>query len=268
MVVSILGCGWYGMALAGELVKQGITIKGSTTSEQKLAKLADIGIQPYLVQISADSESFDSQFFECDVLFISIPPRFRKGETAGYISKLQRIIQAIQQYQISKVIYISSTAVYGDHNSVADELTVPIPDTESGLVLLEAEELLQQQTSFKTTILRFGGLVGPGRHPGRFFSGKKDIPNGRAPVNLIHLYDCIGISIAILKQNAFGFVFNACSPDHPAKADFYCRAAFQAGLPVPEFLDELDRWKMVDSVNLSAILHYEFKVDSWVNCSF
>ncbi|MDB5133575.1 MAG: Nucleoside-diphosphate-sugar epimerase [Mucilaginibacter sp.] len=268
MVISILGCGWYGMALAGELVEQGIAVKGSTTSEQKLTKFADVGVQPYLVQISAESESFDPQFFECDVLFISIPPRFRKGETAGYTSKLQRIIQAIQQYQISKVIYISSTGVYGDHNSVADELTDTAPETESGFVLLEAEQILQQQTSFKTTILRFGGLVGPGRHPGRFFAGKKDIPNGRAPVNLIHLDDCIGISISILKQNAFGFVFNACSPDHPAKADFYCHAALQAGLPVPEFLDELDRWKVVNSINLSAILHYEFKVDSWLNCSF
>jgi len=142
-----------------------------------------------------------------------------------------------------------------------------LPDTESGKILLEAERLLQSQTSFKTTILRFGGLVGPGRHPGRFFAGKKDIPNGRAPVNLIHLNDCIGIGLAVIEQNTFGHLFNAVSPAHPQKADFYTNAALQGGLPAPEFLDELSNWKIVNSAEL-PVLGYEFKVKNWDNLTY
>jgi nucleoside-diphosphate-sugar epimerase len=133
---------------------------------------------------------------------------------------------------------------------------------------LKAEQLLQQQDLLKTTIIRFGGLVGPGRHPGRFFAGKKDIPNGRAPVNLVHLDDCIGISLAVIQQYAFGYLFNACSPHHPQKTDFYLQASSQAGLAAPEFRDELIKWKVVDSINLSSILDYQFAVNHWNDCNF
>jgi glycerol-3-phosphate dehydrogenase len=37
MVISILGCGWYGTALAVDLIEKGILIKGSTTSTEKMA---------------------------------------------------------------------------------------------------------------------------------------------------------------------------------------------------------------------------------------
>ena len=260
MVISILGCGWYGKALAKLLMQKGIAVKGSATSEEKLGQLSDEGIIPFLVKFDAESESFDPGFFQCDVLVISITPKFRKGETAAYLPKIQRIIQTTRQYHIKKAIYISSTAVYGDHNRAVNELDEPHPDTDSGAILLEAEKLFQNETAFKITIIRFGGLVGPDRHPGRFFAGKKDIPNGMAPVNLIHQQDCVGISTAIIEKNAFGYLFNACSPDHPPKADFYREAALKAGLPVPEFVNELKNWKVVSSINLRDVLGYAFEV--------
>lgn len=260
MVVSILGCGWYGKALAISLIEKGFIVKGSSTSADKLKQLSKEDIIPYSVQFDADHENFDARFFKCDVLVICIPPKFRKGETAGYLPKVKRIINAILQYQITKVIYISSTSVYGDHNSEVNESDDPQPDTESGAILLEAEKLFQNETAFKTTIIRFGGLVGPDRDPGRFFAGKKDILNGMAPVNLIHLQDCIGISSAIIEKDAFGYLFNACSPDHPQKEDFYRQAALKAGLPAPEFIHELKDWKVVGSIYLEEVLDYGFKV--------
>jgi nucleoside-diphosphate-sugar epimerase len=268
MIVSILGCGWYGKALAISLIKKGITVKGSATSAEKLSQLADTGIIPYSVQFNADSESFDPEFFQCDILVISIPPKFRKGETAGYLPKIHRIINILLKYQIKKVIYISSTGVYGDHNAEVNEVSDPQPDSESGRLLFEAEKLFQKERAFKTAIIRFAGLVGPGRNPGRFFAGKKDIPNGMAPVNLIHLDDCVGISEAIIEKDAFDYLFNACSPDHPQKAAFYKNAALKANLPVPEFINELLQWKVVNSINLQKVLNYKFKVSDWSGCTF
>ena len=268
MVVSILGCGWYGKALAGSLIKQGINVKGSATSAEKSNRLAELGITPYLVRFDVDDASFDPAFFECDVLVISIPPKFRKGESSSYLPKIKNIIQAILQNDIKKVIYISSTGVYGDHNSTVNELDDPNPDTESGITLYEAEKLFQKETTFNTTIIRFGGLVGPGRDPGRFFAGKKDIPNGMTPINLIHLEDCVGISMSIIKQNIFGCLFNACSPDHPAKKDFYKEASLKGGYELPAFIHELTNWKIVDSTCLKPVLNYEFKVQKWADSTF
>ncbi|SHM12890.1 SDR family oxidoreductase [Mucilaginibacter sp. OK098] len=268
MIVSILGCGWYGKALAKSLLKNKVIVKGSATSPEKLQQLSDLGIIPCLVNFKAEGKDYDPEFFKCDILIISIPPKARQGEGKDYPPKIQRIINVINRHQIAKVIYISSTVVYGDSNGEVNELDSPKPDTESGKTLLEAENLFKLQIAFKTTIIRFAGLVGPGRHPGRFFAGKKGIPNGLAPVNLIHLEDCLGITLAVIEQDAFGGLINASSPDHPAKSDFYLQAALRAGLTAPEFINELNSWKLINSVPIREVLNYEFKVPAWHNCTF
>jgi nucleoside-diphosphate-sugar epimerase len=268
MIISILGCGWYGKALAKELLQKGITVKGSATSIEKTDQLRSIGVIPYIVGVNADKINYAADFFKCDILVISLPPGLKKGEGSGYLPKLKHIIHAIEDNSIQKVIYISSTGVCGDHNMKVIEADAPNPDTDSGKILLEAENLFRNENNFTTTIIRFGGLVGPGRHPGRFFAGKKDIPNGLAPVNMIHLDDCVGIGVAIIEKHAFGHLFNACSPDHPAKEDFYKNAALSGGYPAPIFLHELKTWKIVDSLNLKTILNYHFKVTNWTHFTF
>ena len=258
MTVSILGCGWYGKALGQALTAKGFTVKGSATSNDKLDSLAALGIEPFLTHAEATGLSADPTFFDCDVLVISIPPRFRQGESAEYLPKLGHVIGAIRRHGIKKVIYTGSTGVYGDINSEVNELTDPQPNPGTGTILLEAEGLFEAETTFKTAILRFGGLIGEGRDPGGFFADKTGIPNGRAPVNLIRLDDCVGITKEAIEKDAFGHVFNACSPEHPPKAEFYRAAAAKAGLPLPDFNDELLDWKIVNSVNVPGILGYKF----------
>jgi nucleoside-diphosphate-sugar epimerase len=262
--ISILGCGWYGNALAKTLINTGIKVKGSTTSAHKTAHLAADGIEPYLVNFLPDAESYDPQFFNCDVLFICIPPKIHAGEAGDYIHKVSAIINAVKLHGVKNVIFISSTGVYADVSTEVNELSNPQPNTETGRTLFTAENLFQAEPSFKTTIIRFGGLIGPNRDPGRFFAGKKDIPNGLAPVNLIHLDDCIGLTIAILHKNAFGYLFNACSPHHPTRADFYTQAAIKSGFETPQFIPELKEWKTIKSINIEPVLDYRFKVDKLI----
>lgn len=264
VTISIAGCGWYGLNLAKELVKNDHTVKGSTTTADKLPVLKNAGIQPYLIDF-ADS-NIQSVFFKCDILWICIPPKTRSGNGEGYLNAIKNLIAAAKSHQIKQVILISSTSVYADDNSEVDELTIPDPDTESGKVMVRAEELLKQQNGFTTTIIRFAGLFGPGRDPGRFFGGKKDIPNGNAPINLIHLTDCIGVSLAILDKQAFGQTYNACTPDHPTKAAFYTKAAIRMGLEKPEFLDEKKDWKIVSSLFVGSVLNYQYQITSLMDC--
>lgn len=260
MTVSILGCGWYGLSLAKSLQQKGIIVKGSTTSADKLPLLAEAKIVPYLIDLSVDKEIIDPDFFECDVLWISIPPKARAGNGAEYLIKIKSLITLIITHKIKQVVLISSTGVYGDLNGEVTELTHPEPDSESGKVLLSAENLLKEQTDFTTTIIRFAGLIGPGRDPGRFFAGKTNIPNGDAPVNLIHLTDCINISEAILTKQAFGHTYNACSPNHPTRAGFYTAAASQAGLEAPGFIHEKKSWKLISGVNVGRLLDYRYQI--------
>ncbi|MCX2479928.1 SDR family oxidoreductase [Pedobacter sp. MC2016-15] len=258
--ISILGCGWYGLALGKKLAASGYTVKGSTTSPEKYPALKESFIEPYLVSFQDKEENFDPAFFDSTTLIICIPPKRSSAEQHTYLKKIAKIADAASGTSIENVIFISSTSVYGDHNDKVDESSVPLPDTDSGKAILAAENLLKEHSGFSTTVIRFGGLIGPDRNPGRFFAGKSDIPNGQAPVNLIHLSDCIGITLKILENRAFGETFNACSPEHPSRAVFYTDAARQSGMELPQFKDELLSWKQVDSFMVNQKFNYNFEV--------
>lgn len=257
--ISILGCGWYGFELAKTLSADGHHIKGSTTSPEKLSLLKESDIVPYLINLSEEDNHSDPLFFDSEILIIAIPPKRNTIEQHNFVTKIKKITAAAEASRIEHVIFISSTSVYGDKNAEINEHTPASPDTDSGKAILLAEGLLQEKASFSTTIIRFGGLFGPNRNPGRFFAGKKDIPNGQAPVNLIHLNDCIAITQKIISKAAYGHIYNACSTDHPSRAEFYTHAAIQSGLEPPQFKDELLNWKRVNSISIPEYLDYTFK---------
>ena len=165
--------------------------------------------------------------------------------------------------KLKRIVFISSIGVYGDHNGIVNEKTLPLPGKQAGESLLSAEAFLQGCSSFSTAIIRFGGLVGPGRYPGNFFAGKTDIPNGLAPVNLIHLVDCIAISEKIILSGPDNCTINAVAPDHPTKSEFYTAAAALIVTAIPQFNPGKEQWKIVESIYL-ADLNYRFKIDNWM----
>ncbi|RBQ08875.1 SDR family oxidoreductase [Pedobacter miscanthi] len=256
-IISILGCGWFGLALAKKLIELGYFVKGSTTSEEKLATLQTENIQPYLVDFTAENMKADPAFFEADVLFICIPPKRNSTELHDYPQKIKSILEAAKD-KSKHIVLISSTSVYSDENKTVNENSETNPDTDSGNVVLAAEKLFKMLFPENYTIIRFAGLIGPDRNPGRFFAGKSNVPNGLAPVNLIHQADAVGIAVKILEKQAFGRIYNACSPNHPAKMDYYTNAAQTTGLELPHFIAEKKDWKIVESLNVPEFLGYEF----------
>jgi len=263
MVVSILGCGWFGQPLAKSLLSKGIEVKGSTTSQEKLPVLKAENIPAYLINIITEKTSvIDPGFFMCNTLIIANNVRIDDAEK--YLAKIAATIDLINRSGIKKVIFISSISVYGEPCKQVDERTKPMPVTVSGKLLFEAELLLQNQAAFSTTIIRFGGLVGPGRDPGNFFAGKTNIPNGDAPVNLIHLEDCIGITEGIILSDIEAVLINAVAPSHPTKKEFYTAASQRAGLPIPSFIPGKTKWKIVDSMYATELLKYTFKIEDWL----
>lgn len=255
--VSVLGCGWFGYPLAKKLADLGHQVKGSTTTAGKLADLHSARIEPYLFSLDQDEDAGD--FFDSEILVLGVPPKLRSGSGDDYEGKIRRLAERLKGSPVKHVLFISSTSVFSDSGTVLYEHDLPSPETASGRAILAAELCLQDCASFTTTIIRFAGLIGPGRDPGRFFAGKTDIPNGRAPVNLIHLDDCLGITLTILQRQAFGHVFHAVTPQHPQKQSFYSKAALASAYTAPKFHDELLSWKIIESVNVPNLLDYYFR---------
>src|SRR5690606_31174262 len=256
--VSILGCGWLALSLARKLIEKGLIVKGSTTTSEKIDTLRENGIKAYKIDIAVEIKDDSLDFFNCDVLFVCIPPKRKSGEAGLYPQKIASICRLATGH-VNHLVLISSTGVYPNSGGEFNEFDLPVPDSESGLALLDAENIAKANSAFTTTIIRFGGLFGKDRNPGRFFSGRKEIPNGLAPVNMIHLNDCLGIGLAILEKQAFGEIYNACSPEHPTRMDVYTEAARRTNLPVPEFCPEQLDWKIINSVNVPLNLNYKFK---------
>ncbi|PCH61795.1 MAG: hypothetical protein COC19_04240 [SAR86 cluster bacterium] len=64
--ISLLGCGWLGFPLAINLTRKGYNVKGSTTSESKLAKLKSNGIIPFCIHLSQINKGM-SDFLSSDL---------------------------------------------------------------------------------------------------------------------------------------------------------------------------------------------------------
>jgi nucleoside-diphosphate-sugar epimerase len=260
--ISILGCGWLGLPLAESFISQSYHIKGSVTSIQKLPLLAEKGILPYQVEITdtAVTGTAIPAFLDSDILIINIPPSRREDIVSYHPAQLSLLIQQIKSSRIQQVVFISATSVYPDLNREVTEDETLSPSKGSGSALLAAEQLLLQETAFTTTIIRFAGLIGYDRHPGRFLAGKKHVENGNAPVNIIHRDDCIGLINEMVRQQAWGGIFNACSDIHPTRKAFYTLATQKVGLEAPTFADSTDcQFKIINSDKIKQRLQYTFK---------
>ena len=267
--ISILGCGWLGMPLAKSLFEKGFSVKGSTTSLEKISALESNGIQPFQIELSETEIKWEIDSFlkNSEILIVDIPPKLRSISSENFVKKIENLIPFIEKSKIEKVIFISSTSVYSDASSPevsgalrVTESTKPNPETESGKQLLATEILLQSNPNFKTTVVRFGGLIGEDRHPIHFLAGRKNIENPEAPINLIHQEDCIGIIEAIVKQECWNETFNAVAPFHPSRTAYYIQKAIELGLLLPEFdQTKISIGKTILSDKLGITLDYKFK---------
>lgn len=280
--ISILGCGWLGLPLAKSLLEKGFSINGSTTSLEKITILEKAGINPFLVSLSAVEVSEETKISienflkNSEILIIDIPPKLRGDSSENFVAKIQNIIPFIEKSSVEKVIFVSSTSVYADGTSTAlsvTELDKPEPNTESGKQLLEVEQLLQSNSNFQTTILRFGGLIGDDRHPIKFLAGRKNIENPEGPINLIHQTDCIGIIEEIIAKGLrqaqsdnwdWNEVFNAVAPIHPTRKEYYTQKAIELDLSLPEFDESKPSiGKTILSNKIESILNYKFEINRY-----
>lgn len=235
--IGILGCGWLGFPLATALVEQQYQIHGSSTTKEKLNSLEASGIEPYHIELTENGikGAVDSFLEQLDLLIINVPPRLRKAPKESYTEKMRLLHTAIKKTPLKRIMFISSTAVYGNIDAVLNEDSPARPNTVSGEQLLASENIFYQDRTLHTTIIRLGGLIGPNRHPVTFLAGKTDLKNGDHPINLIHLDDCIGIIKQLIKDNLKNGIINAVYPHHPSKKEYYTSEAQKRGLPPPNY---------------------------------
>lgn len=258
--VSVLGCGWSGLPTAAALVKNGYTVKGSTTHLTNMSSLALNGVLPYRVIASLAIEGERvAEFFNTDVLIVTLPPPRMQG-LPDYHLKVHREIaaQAIRS-NIQRVILYSSTSVYPETQGVVSESDATVtPSAHSGVALLEIERCYTSHKELDVVVLRFGGLIGPMRHPGKFLRERNQIVNSAAPVNMVHLDDVVGASVFAIEKPLLAGAYNVVAPIEATRGAFYKAALTTMGQPEPACDGLLGNFKRVSSERLINA-GYQFK---------
>ncbi|MDZ7900202.1 MAG: SDR family NAD(P)-dependent oxidoreductase [Arcicella sp.] len=268
MKISILGCGWLGLPLGKFLVEKGHTVKGSTTSEEKIPLLSNVGIEPFLIKFSPEIETVNQvsehgqglpwyveQFLDSELLIICIPPRAGKFGEDFHVQQIQSLIENLEGSSIKSIIYTSSTSVYPELNREMREDDKVLENH----ALIKVENLLKSLPQ-NITILRCGGLMGKERIPAKYFAGKT-INTGQIPVNYIHQDDAIQIIAMILEKGFWNETFNVVSPEHPVREKVYLKNCEDLGFQKPIFEESTEPtpYKIISPQKLILRTGYVFK---------
>ena len=258
--ISIVGCGWLGLPLAEQLLAEGYTVRGSTTSPEKMPLLRQKGIDAHLLQLNPDPVGDLRALLQADTLVIDVPPKAGKQGDDFHPQQIHYVAEAIRQSTITHVIYVSSTSVYPEISDVVHEDDITSPEQSAAPALVRAEGFVQQLESERTvTILRCGGLMGYDRIPGKYVAGRT-VDSGAVPVNYLHRDDAVGILLSLIGQPLTG-VFNAVAPEHPVRELIYRKSCADFGYQLPSFVVPAEPvpYKIVSPDKLIQATEYQFQ---------
>jgi nucleoside-diphosphate-sugar epimerase len=256
--ISVLGAGWLGLPLARHLQAQGYAVAASRTTAAGAAELSQLGLRAFAIELAADKALPDSPFWQASTLLITVPPQ--RGQSEGeQLAQYGQLSERARASGVRRVLYVSSTSVYADDELRATEEVPPAPTKPGGRIVYQLEELLRQEPAFQTTVLRFGGLIGYDRLPDSAAAIARRSRAIDTPMNVVHRDDCVRIISEIVRQQAWGEVFNACADAHPTRRAYYAAAARARGFALPDLGPvEPQPYKVVSSEKLKAALHYDF----------
>ncbi|MDX1333970.1 MAG: SDR family NAD(P)-dependent oxidoreductase [Robiginitalea sp.] len=237
--IGILGCGWLGTPLATSLLEKGYEVRGTTTRDNKRPELEELGVHSYQIYLSETGVQgpLGSFLKGLNSLVVDIPPGLRNQPDADFVSRIRHLEQALQVAGISRLLYVSSTSVFGSVQGTVTEDTIPEPESTSGRQLLGAERLLLSNTSRQTVVLRLGGLLGPDRHPVFHLSGREIPSGGNMAVNLIRLGDALGALQYLISDPGASGVYHGVYPEYPSRREYYSAEARILKTAPPHFMD-------------------------------
>ncbi|QKJ87754.1 SDR family oxidoreductase [Paramixta manurensis] len=260
--VAIVGLGWLGMPLAMALTARGCQVTGSKTTPDGVIAARKCGIEAYQLELTpelvCEADELNA-LLAVDALVVTLPASRTVEGGEYYVQAVQNIVDSALAMKVPRVIFTSSTSVYGKGGGVMKESSPLTPETVAGKTLVALENWLHDLPGTSVDILRLSGLVGPGRHPGRFLAGKMDLSEGEQGVNLVHLDDVVDAIVLLLQTPKGGHVYNLSAPKHPARNQFYPTVAKQLGLTPPTFApDNGGQGKVIDGNKICNELGFEY----------
>lgn len=231
--VSIIGLGWIGLPLAQLLQEKGHTVVGSTTTAEKQAKILELGVEAieFALVPFPQGKAFQ-KLFKSEVLVINVPPRTRSTDGKLFLEQLKFLRSMVDQSGTQKIIFVSSTGIYPDQPKKEPYLEEEEIDLETtgNITLFKGEEVFRD---FKElTVVRFGGLLGDDRIPGKYVAGRENVA-GHTRVNFIYRNDAASLLAWIIENELWNETYNGVAPVHALRRDVYEQNVRELGFEPP-----------------------------------
>lgn len=219
-----LGHGYSASALAARLIPLGWTVIGTCRDPSRAEGLCSAGVEPLMWP----ADLAPALARATHVLASAAPD----AEGDPFLQVAGDDLRAANPAWVG---YLSTTAVYGDHQGgLVDETTAVNPGSARAhqRVLAERQWL---ETGLPVHIFRLAGIYGPGRGPFekvRDGSARRIIKPGQV-FSRIHVADIAETLIASIAQPNPGAIYNLCDDDPAPPEDVLSYAAHLLGLPEP-----------------------------------
>lgn len=236
MNTLILGCGYVGSEVAQLWHNQNNQVTVTTTTPDKVDKLALIADRVAIVEgsdVNAISEIIQDQ----EVILFSVGAKGRDTYRQSYLETAINLVKALSNNNtVKQIIYTGSYAVLGDRQGAWTDETIPTnPVTDGGKILAETEEVLlsARSSKLKVCILRLAGIYGEGRELIKIFrswSGTTRPGAGDDYSNWIHLEDIVN-AIEVARKNQLDGIYNLACDECLTTGDFFNRLFNTHNLP-------------------------------------
>jgi nucleoside-diphosphate-sugar epimerase len=275
MRALIVGCGYVGLPLGRELIRQGHEVFGLRRSAAGDHELKAAGITPLHADVTqpASLASLPRAF---DWVVNCVASRGGSAEEYRqlYLQGTRNLVHWFSSAPPKKFVYTSSTSVYGQNDGSTVKETSPTePIAETAKVLVETERVLievAQRKKLAAVVLRVAGIYGPDRGYllKQYLKNEARIEGkGERILNMIHRDDLIGVIITALKSSRPGEIYHAVDDEPVSQLNFFEWLAGTLGkwLPpsAPEDTDANCKRgvtnKRVSNRKLKMELGYQFK---------
>lgn len=240
MAKLIFGCGYLGLRVARLWKTAGHDVFAVTRSPARAVELSGDGLGAIVGDVAADAQVTLPS--EVTTALFAVGYDRSSGQSIGdvYAGGLSRALSWLPD-SIERVIYISSTGVYGQvTGDLVDESSPCTPIREGGKASLAAEQVLQRSRfADRSIILRLAGIYGPGRIP-----RASDLQAGRpidAPasgwLNLIHVEDAARIVLLAEQLAPLPSSYVVSDGQPIERGEYYRELARLLHAPSPTFID-------------------------------
>jgi nucleoside-diphosphate-sugar epimerase len=228
----IVGCGAVGRKIADSALQRGVSVNCLVRTEESARRLRESGLDARALDLDRKIIAPLDAAGETQVFYLAPPPPEGRQDP-----RMQRFLAALPEGTQPRIVYISTTGVYGDCKGAwVDERRPANPQVDRARRRRDAElQLLRWRDAVggEVIILRVAGIYGPGKLPlARLAKQAPMVGESEAPwTNRIHIADLVSVCEAAMKLGRDGECYNVSDGQPGNMRDYFDRVADLFGLP-------------------------------------